>query len=138
MDKYFIFVDNNLINGLFVFLASIIITIIILIVCKKLFKFNCSPLIFFVFIITRLIIGGKIIRNENTKFINSSIHSIVIEQDEWRRNMYRNKLKNGLIFYTEDEVLMGDSIVKNGKSNTYQKYKKDYNGNYVFVKEYNY
>jgi len=138
MDKYFIFVDNNLINGIFVLLVSIIITVIILIACKKLFKFNCSPLIFFVFIITRLIIGGKIIRNENTKFINSSIHSVIIKQDEWRRNMYRNKLKNGICFYTEDEVLIGDSIVKKANSNTYQKYEKDYNGNYEFVKEYTY
>ena len=43
-----------------------------------------------------------------------------------------------VVFYTSDQVSTGDSIVKKANSNTYQKYEKDYNGNYDFVKEYNY
>ena len=41
-----------------------------------------------------------------------------------------------VVFYTSDQVSTGDSIVKKANSNTYQKYEKDYNGNYDFVKEY--
>ena len=138
MDKYFIFVDDNLINGIFEVITSIVLTAIILIICKKIFKFNCSPLIFFLFIIIKLVIGVKIRSNDNTKFINSSIHSVIIQKVEWKAHMYRNELRNRLIFYSEDEVYLGDSIVKKANSNIYQKYKKDDFGNFVFVKEYTY
>jgi len=138
MDKYFIFVDDNLINVIFVFMASIIITLIIVYLCKKIFKFNCPTFIFFLFIIIRLLIGGKIKSNDNTKFRSSSIHSVVIQQVEWRAHMYRNELRNGFIFYSEDEVSLGDSIVKQENNIIYQKYKKDDFGNFVFVKEYTY
>ena len=137
MDKYFIFVDNNLINGIFEFTASILLTIIILIICKKIFKFNGPAFIWFLFIIARMIIGGKIMRSDNTKFINSSIHSVIVERVERRAGMYRNKLKNGLTFYAE-EVSMGDSIVKNANSNMYQRYEKNYDGIYELMKEYDY
>ena len=138
MDKYFIFFDDKLINIIFVFLVSIIITVIILIACKKIFKFNCSPLIFFIFVITRIVMGERIRHDDNIKFLNSSIHSVVIEQVEFNDHRFRNILKNGLIFYTEDEVTVGDSISKNANSNTYQKYEKDVFGYYIFVKEYTY
>jgi len=138
MDKYFIFFDDRLINIILVFLVSLIITVVLLIVCKKLFKFNCSPLIFFVFVITRLMIGEKIRSDDNIKFRNSYIHSVIIEQDEFNDHRFRNILKSRMVFYTEDEVTVGDSIVKKANSNIYQKYKKDDFGNFVFVKEYTY
>ena len=76
-------------------------------------------------------------RSDNTKFINSSIHSVIVERVERRAGMYRNKLKNGLTFYAE-EVSMGDSIVKNANSNMYQRYEKNYDGIYELMKEYDY
>ena len=138
MDKYFLFVDENLLNVVLALIASIILTWIILIISKKVFDFNCPPFIFIIFIIARLAIGGKIKSNDHTIFRSSSIHSVVIEQVEWRRQLYRNRLRNGLTFYSENEVSTGDSIVKKADSNTYLKYEKDYNENYVFIKEYTY
>jgi hypothetical protein len=138
MNKYFIFFDDKLINVVLVLLISLILTSVILLVCKKLFKFNCSPLIFFLFVIARLVIGEKIRSNDNIKFRNSAIHSLVVEQVEFNDHRFRNTLENGMVFFTEAEVSIGDSIVKKANSNTYQKYEKDYNGNYVFVKEYTY
>ena len=138
MDKYFVFFDDNLINIFFVFISSIIITLIILYLSKKIFKFNMPPYIFLLFIIIRLVIGEKIRSNDNDKFINLPIHSVIIEQVEFNSHRFRSILRNGIVFYTSDQVSTGDSIVKKANSNTYQKYEKDYNGNYDFVKEYNY
>jgi len=138
MDKYFIFSDDNLINVLFVFSASIIITLIIKYLCKKIFKFNCPGYIWFIFIVIRLVIGYKIDKADAARFIEAPVHSIVIKQVECRADYYRNFLIDGHVFITIDEVSVGDSIVKKANSNTYQKYEKDYNGNYMFVKEFDY
>jgi len=138
MDKYFIFVDQNAINVFFSFFIIILITIIVMFVSEKLFRIKYSGLIFVVLFIAKFIIGGRITNNDNQEFIKSSIHSVIIEHFENRAGMYRNKLRNSMVFYSIDEVTIGDSIVKKANSNTYQKYKKDDFGNYVFVKEYNY
>ncbi len=138
MDKYFIFSDDNLINVLFIFSTSIILTLLIAYLCKKLFKFNCPGYIWFVFIIIRLVIGYKIDKADAAKFIEAPVHSVVIKQVECRAHYYRNFLKDGHVFITIDEVTLGDSISKNANSNTYQKYETDVFGYYIFVKEYNY
>ena len=99
MDKYFVFFDDNLINIFFVFISSIIITLIILYLSKKIFKFNMPPYIFLLFIIIRLVIGEKIRSNDNDKFINLPIHSVIIEQVEFNSHRFRSILRNGIVFF---------------------------------------
>jgi hypothetical protein len=139
MDKYFIFVDQNFTSEVIVVIIIALISFIGSFFCIKLFKFKISSAIFFVpLLIGKFIIGTVIMRNDVTIFKKTEINSIIVEQVDWRPNGYRNKLNNGLTFYTTLEVVKGDSIVKLNNDSFYRIFRIDYNGNYKFVKKYKY
>ena len=134
MDKYFIFVDENVIQGVLVFTTGVILSIVVALLCEKYFHFKYGGFFIVLWIFTRSCVGQHIANEDKRLFINSRINSVIIEHVEWVRGHYRNKLRNGMTLYSDNFVSEKDSIVKEPESNSYDIYKYEYPGTYTFAK----
>ena len=79
MDKYFIFVDENVIQGVLVFTTGVILSIVVALLCEKYFHFKYGGFFIVLWILTRSCVGQHIANEDKRLFINSRINSIITE-----------------------------------------------------------
>ena len=138
MDIYF-FLDDTILGGCLFAIISIIVSIAVIVLVKKIFKYKLHPIIPLIIIfLCRIIINEIVDRNDYSNFTKTKVNSIVVEQKELKASK-RCKLKNGLIFYINTSAYIyiqkDDSIVKSPNSDYLEIYRKDDSRKYVLVKK---
>lgn len=130
MDIYSFVYDQSLWDLAFTLVTLFGLLFLFSRISKKLFDTKwVLGLYLILYFAIRITIVQVINSHTNKLFVQSEIHSVVIDQIEWRSEAYRCKLKGGVnIFDSEDQncrLQIGDSIVKEANTDSFYVYRKD-------------
>jgi hypothetical protein len=130
MDIYCFVYDQSLLNFAFTLVTLFGLLFLLSKVAKRLFDRKWALALFLIlYFAFRIAIVQVINSHTNKLFVQSEIHSVVIDQIEWRSGAYRCKLGNGIMYFASSNAntldQIGDSIVKKANTDSFYVYRKD-------------